>query len=295
MLKSLLSFLTILLVGFVFRRIFPSKEKIERKSLEEINREMNFFWLILYFLILSLLIYFLYSLSREIQFFILNTFENKGFDILVLNLAPFALPIGFFAVSGGAVLFFEIFFNKKFIFSKIEHIKEPDKKQEYYRALMGCLHYGENFLGITKKIYEIISIIIGTLFLIATILNIDYYLKIDEEGIYKNNWLSLGKEDFYPWKEIESIYFIKGLILKTNKYEKNSIYELRLRDGKKITLRSDYFRPVNHSFEEIINFMVKNSHKRIECKIKDLRNREYIDCSKEKEIMKMYPLKEERY
>jgi len=297
MIEILFSFLAILLTAFIFRRFFPSKEKIKNKSIYRINLEMNFFWLISYFLIAPLFVYFLYSFFRKIQFLILRISEDEGFDILILSLPPFILPILFFALPGVVFLFYNFFFSKKFIFSRIEYIEDPIEKQNYYRALMGCLHYSDNFLNTTKRIFEKIFKIMGIVFLILMILNIDYYIKIDKKGIYQNPWLSLGKENFYSWKEIENIYQIKGLILKTDVYKrKDSIddFGLKISNGKDIYFSSNNFQPFNHSFKEIINFVAKRSQKQIECKIKDLRNGQYINCDREKEILKIYPLKKER-
>jgi len=269
---------------YIFREFFPKEGEIIKTNPFSLNRKMNLFWLIAFFVFFSLLSLFLYFFAREIQKSILKTSQKEFYDILVINSLPFFLPIMFFS-SGAIVLFFDIFFGKEFIFSRLQRIGK-DKRKKYYLALWGWLNFVED-PGNPKEIeklekrmekYRWIILVFGFLFIIPVILSIDWWVKIDQNGVYHNPWFSLGKEKFYSWDKIESIYLIKGRILKTGEYEEAFEYEIKTSDGKSFLFNRN-FSPKNHSFEKIANFISRKTQKRIECKIKDLKTKKYLDCS----------------
>lgn len=236
-----------------------------------------------FFVFFSLLSLFFYFFAREVQNSILKTSQKEFYDILVINSLPFFLPIMFFNF-GAIVLFFDIFFGKEFIFSRLQKI-EKDKRKKYYLAFLGWLNLVEDpenpkeIEKVEKRMekYRWIILVFGFLFIIPIILSIDWWIKIDQNGIYHNPWFSLGKEKFYSWDKIESIYLIKGRILGTGEYEEVFEYEIKTSDGKSFVFNRNFF-PKNHSFEKIANFISKKAQKRIECKIKDLRTKRYFDC-----------------
>lgn len=248
---------------------------------------MNLFWLILFFLTVPVLIYLFYNIFRLIQFYIIDAGRYKGFDILVLDTIPFVLPIGFFALCIGSLIFFNIFFSKKVISERLEGLKEG-KAKEYYCAIMGQL----GFPSFDRKKGEIFILIIGIIFLVPALLSVDNYIKIDETGIRENPWLSLDRENFYSFANIKEIYSIKGTVLNTNTYRQYDppYYLVKFDKGDDFVIGNNNYKPLKYAIIEIMNYISEKSGKSIECKIS---GKDYVDCDQEVEIMKKYPLKKE--
>ncbi|MBU4338570.1 hypothetical protein KKB43_02505 [Patescibacteria group bacterium] len=284
LIQIILSILSIAAIGFIFRKIFPSKEKIQNTDIYALNDMMSKFWLVLFFAVTPVLIYLFYNIFRLIQSYALETVQHKVFDILVLDTIPFALPIGFFALCIGSLIFFNISFSKKFISERLEGLEEG-KVKEYYRAIMGQLGFG----SFDQKKGEIFILIIGIIFLAPTLLSIDNYIKIDEMGIRENPWSSLGKENFYSFTNIKEIYSIKGTVLNTNTYKqyKPPYYLIKFDKGDDFVIENNNYKPLKRTVIEIMNYISEKTGKSIECKI---LVKDYVDCSQEAEIMKKYPL-----
>lgn len=284
LIQIILSILAIAAIGSVFRKIFPSKEIIQGTDVVEINKTINRFWIVLFLAVTPISIYLFYNIFRSLQLYVLEAVQDKAFDILVLDTIPLALPIGFFALCIGSLIFFNLFFGKKFISERLKGLEES-KPKEYYRAIIGQLGSMTN----EQKKGQIFLLIIGVIFLIPVILSIDNYIKIDETGIHENPWSSLGKENFYPFGSIKEIYLIKGGIRNTNTYKRNNppYYLIKFDKGDDFVIENNNYKPLKHTVIEIMNYISEKTGKSIECKIS---GRDYVDCSQEPEIMKKYPL-----
>lgn len=284
--QIILSVLAIAVIGFIFRKAFPSKEKIQSTDVYEVNKMMNLFWLILFFVSWPLITYFFFNIFRLIQFYIIGIDQYEGFDVLISD-SILLIPVGFFSLCIGTLMFFKLFFSKKFILERLEGLEEG-KKKEYYRATMGELGYG----SFDPEKGEIFLLILGIIFLVPALLSADSYIKIDKQGIIDNSWLSLGEENFYSLSEVGEIYSIKGSILKTNTYKKyNSPYYLiKFNNGHIIRIDGNFYNLFGHTEIETMNYISEKSGKNIECKIS---GEKYVDCVEEAEIMKKYPLEKE--
>lgn len=286
LIQIILSILAIAAIGLIFRKIFPLKEKIQSMDIYMLNKLMSLFWLVQFFLVTPILIYLFYNIFRLIQFYALGVGQNKVFDILVLDMIPFALPIGFFALCIGSLAFFRLFFSKSFIMTRLEGLA-GDQIKEYNLAIMGQL----GLRSFNQKTGEIFLLIIGVIFLVPVLLSVDNYIKIEETGIRENSWLSLDKENFYSFLNIKEIYLIKGTILNTGNYKRyNPSYYLIKFDNGDIFSVDNIYKSLGHNMVETMNYISERTGKSIECKIS---GKDYVDCSQEPEIIKKYPLEPE--
>ena len=232
---------------------------------EFLNRK---FWLPLFFIVMPLWLLVFYIFFRWIQFFILGSLTAKY--IFVESQGIFVFPLIFFTLflAGGIM---EFFVGKDFVISRL-----------------GNEYYSKTYLGGRRSAILIIKIALLILIPII-ILCLFHYIKIKEEGIYINRWLSL-KERYYSWDDIERIYLEEGRILKgenkpkiysneKNKYKYPFII-LFMHDGSKIE-----FDPygnmveINRRRKEAINFVIQRTALSVEKKIYNTNTKQYIDWS----------------
>lgn len=220
-------------------------EKAERLAEREVKKlissQMNFgFWLPMFFSVMPLMVFLFYIIARIIQSFVIGT----GKYIIVEPWAPFGIPVGFLALSFGG-LFLEIFIGKRFVLKKLG--KEIGEK--CYQAAT----------GLNSRVYKeamIFLLITGVISLILTSFCIYDYAKIDEEGIYLNQWPSY-EERFYSWDMISGIYYDP---------HNTPSYVFVMNDGRKWDT-SPYEPPlieVNGKKDEAINFILSRSNVSVE-------------------------------
>ncbi|MBN2014160.1 MAG: hypothetical protein JW778_03180 [Candidatus Altiarchaeota archaeon] len=275
------------MVILVVRKIFPSggdKEALAKKV------SMMYF---LVFPAVLLLVVFSHNLFRIIQ---LQIIPGGGY-VVVESFWVFMLPIIFFTLGIGGLII-ERFIGKKLFIKEMGKEKGGEYHLWYVKRNIELIRSTLPFLDpfaclfddpdTYLKVATTALLVLGIIAFIPTALNVDYYTRVAEEGIYVNDWLSLGEEKFYYWSDVEGVSQEKGFIMTTGEYNRYKIpsYSVKLKD--RILSLNDNYLAIDHPMSEVADYISEKSGKEIGCRIEDVRVKEFIDCSEEEDIMEEY-------